>query len=230
MKTAIPYYRVSTARQGQSGLGLEAQQSSVHDFARAKSLHLVKEFTEIESGSSNKRPVLQQALSACKEEDAVLLIAKLDRLGRNVAFISTLLESKVEFIAVDNPYANKLVVHIMAAFAEHERDLISARTKDALKAAKRRGVELGMNGKYVLSKRNREASLEFARKMQPVIKTLQEKGFKTVRAISAELNRMMVPTYRNQGQKWHLVTVHKIMKAAQAQQERSIFITTNNIK
>ena len=216
MKPAIPYYRVSTARQGQSGLGLEAQKKSVHDFARANSLHLLTEYTEVESGGNNKRPVLLQALAACKKENAILLIAKLDRLGRNVAFISALMASDVEFLAVDNPSANKLFVHIMAAFAEHERDMISARTKDALKAAKRRGVELGFNGKYVLSKMNREASAEFDKKMAPLIKTLQAQGFTTVRAISAELNRLGVPTYRNQGQKWHLATVHKIMKAAKA--------------
>lgn len=212
MKPAIPYYRVSTARQGQSGLGLEAQQNSVHEFAIAMSFILLMEFTEVESGSNNKRPVLQLALAACRKENAVLLIAKLDRLGRNVLFISKLLESKVEFVAVDNPYANKLIVHIMAAFAEHERDLISSRTKEALTAAKIRGVELGYNGKYVLSKRNKEASAEFAQKMKPIIKELQDKGFKTIRAICTELNRLMVPTYRNQGNKWHSATVHKILK------------------
>lgn len=213
MKPAIPYYRVSTARQGLSGLGLEAQRQAVRDYARANSLRLLKEFTEVESGSRNKRPVLQQAIEACITEDAILLIAKLDRLGRNVLFISTLMESKVEFVAVDNPSANKFIVHIMAAFAEHERDLISARTKAALRAAKSRGVELGANGKHVLSKRNREASKAFAEKMKPVVETLQKEGFKTVREITAELNRRNVPTYHKQGRRWHLATVHKILKS-----------------
>jgi len=213
MKPAIPYYRVSTARQGHSGLGLQAQQQSVHDFACAKGFCVIREFTEVESGKKSRRPVLEQALDACKRENAVLLIAKLDRLGRNVMLISTLMESKVEFVAVDNPHANKLIVHIMAAFAEHERDIISTRTREALRVAKLRGVELGINGKYVLSKRNKEASKLFAKDMKPMIERLRKKGFKTVREISAELNRLNVPTFRNQGQKWHLATVHKILKA-----------------
>ncbi|MBE7172467.1 MAG: recombinase family protein [Williamsia sp.] len=213
MKPAIPYYRVSTARQGQSGLGLEAQKKAVRDFAKVNSLRLVKEFTEVESGSRNKRPVLQQAIAACKADEALLLIAKLDRLGRNVLFISTLMESRVEFVAVDNPSANKFIVHIMAAFAEHERDLISARTKAALKAAKSRGVELGANGKYILSERNREASKAFAEKMKPIVERLQKEGFTTVREITAELNRRNVPTYHEQGRRWHLATVHKILKS-----------------
>lgn len=213
MKLAIPYYRVSTARQGLSGLGLEVQRKAVRDFAQANSLRLLREFTEVESGSKSKRPVLQQAIEACKANDAVLLIAKLDRLGRNVLFISTLMESKVEFVAVDNPSASRFIVHIMAAFAEHERDLISIRTKAALRAAKNRGVELGTNGKYILSKKNREASKAFAEKMKPVMEKLQQQGFKTVRQITAELNRRNVPTYHEHGQKWHLATVHKILKS-----------------
>ena len=212
MKPAIPYYRVSTARQGISGLGLEAQRKAVREFAKANKLYLTNEFTEVESGIKNKRPILQKAIEACKAENALLLIAKLDRLGRSVVFISKLMESGVEFVAVDNPSANKLMVHIMAAFAEHERDLISARTKEALKAAKSRGVELGINGKYNLSKRNREDSLAFARKMKPVIEKLRQRGFMTVRAVSTELNRMNVPTYHNKGKRWHIATVHKILK------------------
>ena len=117
MKIAITYYRVSTDRQGRSGLGLEAQEKSVKDFSKFIGLKIIKEFREIESGRKTKRPVLQEALLECKRQNAVLLIAKLDRLGRNVAFISRLMEANVEFVAADNPYANKLMVHIMAAFA-----------------------------------------------------------------------------------------------------------------
>ena len=213
MKPAIPYYRVSTTRQGLSGLGLSAQRKAVRDYALANSFQLLEEFTEVESGGRNKRPVLQQAIKACIEHDAILLIAKLDRLGRNVLFISTLMESKVEFVAVDNPSANKFIVHIMAAFAEHERDLISARTKAALRVAKSRGVELGTHGKYVLSKRNKDASKAFAKKMRPIVEKLQKEGFTTVREITAELNRRNVPTYHKHGQRWHLATVHKILKS-----------------
>ena len=210
MKKAIPYYRVSTDQQGQSKLGLEAQQQSVHQFARLNDLSLLQEFTEVESGRKNKRPVLQEALLMCKRENAVLLIAKLDRLGRNVAFISKLMEANVEFVAVDNPYANKLIVHIMAAFAEFEADQISKRTKEALQAAKSRGIALGKHG-IILSKKNKAASQKFIREIKPVIIGLQKAGFRTVREIRNELNRLNVPTYHNQ--KWHLSTVHKILKS-----------------
>lgn len=134
MKRAVTYYRVSTKRQGESGLGLESQKQSVLDFAKNNDYVLIGEFTEIESGKRNNRPVLQKALAQCRKDSTILLIAKLDRLGRNVAFISALMESGVEFKAVDNPYAGKLLVHIMAAFAEHERDRISERTTRVLQS------------------------------------------------------------------------------------------------
>lgn len=210
MKKAIMYYRVSTERQGKSGLGLEAQKKAVKDFAKVNGYSLHREFVEVESGKKNARTVLQQALTACKSENATLLIAKLDRLGRNVAFISKLMEAGVEFKAVDNPYAGKLIVHIMAAFAEHERDQISERTTAALKAAKTKGVELGYNGRYVLSKQNSIKAKEFALKMKPKIEDLNEKGFVTVREIAEELNRQQVPTYRNN--RWHPSTVHQLIK------------------
>ncbi len=210
MRKAIAYYRVSTERQGQSGLGLEAQKSAVKDFATANNYLLSGEFVEIESGKKNIRPVLQRALVACKSENAMLLIAKLDRLGRNVVFISKLMESGIDFKAVDNPHAGKLIVHIMAAFAEHERDQISERTTAALKAAKTKGVELGYNGRYVLSKENKMRAQAFALKMKPQIEELQEKGITTIRALTDELNRMKIPAYRSN--KWHPSTVHQIIK------------------
>ena len=138
----VAYYRVSTERQGRSGLGLEAQQAAVAGFINGGT-ELVAEFTEIESGKRNERPALAQALEACRRHKAKLVIAKLDRLSRNLAFIATLMASGVEFVAVDNPHANKLTVHILAAVAQHEREMISQRTKDALAAARRRGVRLG---------------------------------------------------------------------------------------
>lgn len=207
----MPYYRVSSDRQGQSGLGLEAQEKAVNAFAKSNSYKLIAKVTEIESGKRNKRPILQQAIDYCLTHKATLLIAKLDRLGRNVAFISALMESKVDFIAVDNPYANKLIVHIMAAFAEYERDQISTRTKEALQVAKKRGVKLGEFGKKVLSKHNRESSIAFAKKIKPVIKKLQREGFESVREITAQLNERNVPTYSQKGV-WHISTVHRILK------------------
>jgi DNA invertase Pin-like site-specific DNA recombinase len=140
----------------------------------------------------------------------LLLIAKLDRLGRNVAFISKLMESGIDFIAVDNPHANKLIVHILAAFAEHERDEISTRTKEALRAAKARGVKLGRNAK-ALAKRNKAKSIDFSRLMKPIIEGFMNEGFETIRELVAELNKQKIPTATKRG-KWHVGTVQKIMK------------------
>lgn len=135
-------HRASTARQGQSGLGLDAQRTAVVGFIAGRG-NLLAEFTEVESGRKNDRPQLSAALDLCRRKRAVLVIAKLDRLARNVAFVARLMESGVEFVAVDNSHANKLMLHMLAAFAEHERDQISARTVAALAAAKARGVRLG---------------------------------------------------------------------------------------
>jgi DNA invertase Pin-like site-specific DNA recombinase len=138
----VAYIRVGTDKQGRSGLGLEAQLKAVHDYLNGGTWSLVGEFTEIESGKRNERPELVKALAACKRNKAKLVIAKLDRLSRNLAFIATLMDSGVEFVAVDNPHANKLTIHILAAVAQHEREMIAQRTKDALQAAKARGVAL----------------------------------------------------------------------------------------
>lgn len=211
MNKAVAYYRVSTDKQGESKLGLDAQQNAVIAFAQTQGYSLDDEFIEIESGAKNNRPELLRALAMCRQQGATLLIAKLDRLGRNMAFISALMEARVDFKAVDNPYANKLVLHIMAAFAEYERDMISQRTIAALQAAKRRGVELGSYGKHVLSKRNKENARLFAMTMKPIIEQVRENGFVTVRAIAGELNRLCIPTYRN-AIKWHPGTVYNILK------------------
>src|SRR6185369_2093414 len=138
---AVAYFRVSTQRQAASGLGLDAQQSTVTTYAKAASLSVIAEYVETETGTGKKaRPKLAEALREAKARKAVLLIAKIDRLARNVRFVAELMEAGVDFVAVDMPDANKLTVHIIAALAEHEARLISVRTKDALGAAKRRGV------------------------------------------------------------------------------------------
>jgi DNA invertase Pin-like site-specific DNA recombinase len=139
----VAYYRVSTDKQGQSGLGLEAQREAVMNYLNGGTWTLVAEHTEVESGKRNARPELEKALAACRRHKAKLVIAKLDRLSRNLHFITSVMESGVEFIACDNPHANKLTIHILAAVAEHEREAISERTKAALAAAKARGVKLG---------------------------------------------------------------------------------------
>src|SRR5881392_1771608 len=153
----IAYFRVSTDRQGKSGLGLDAQREAVMNYLNGGRWTLVDEFTEVESGKRNDRPELVKALAACKKQKAKLVIAKLDRLSRNLAFIATLMDSGVEFIAVDNPHANKLTVHILAAVAQHEREIISARTSAALQAAKARGKHLG-NPKLSQARRNAVAA------------------------------------------------------------------------
>src|SRR3954464_4720255 len=139
----VAYYRVSTDRQGRSGLGLEAQREAVRCYLNGGNWTLADEVTEVESGKRNDRPELDRALGLCRLYGATLVVAKLDRLARNVAFISKLMESGVDFVAVDFPQANRLTVHILAAVAEHEAAMISARTKAALGAAKARGVKLG---------------------------------------------------------------------------------------
>src|ERR1700750_2536505 len=141
----VAYFRVSTQKQGASGLGIEAQQEAVRTYLNGGRWKLVGEFKEVESGKRNDRPALAEALAMCRIHGATLIIAKLDRLARNVAFISNLMESGVEFTAVDFPQANRLTIHILAAVAEHEAAMISARTKAALGAAKARGVVLGGN-------------------------------------------------------------------------------------
>ena len=134
-----------TEKQGCSGLGLDAQREAARGFARQHEGKLLREFTEVESGRKAERPELEQAVAFARRAGAVLLVAKLDRLARNVAFLSRLMESGVDFVAADNPHANRFTVHILAAVAEWERDQISTRTKDALRAAKARGVRLGSN-------------------------------------------------------------------------------------
>ena len=135
----VAYFRVSTDKQGKSGLGLEAHREAVLTYLDGGRWSLVQEFVEVESGKRNDRPELGAALAACKKHKAKLIIAKLDRLSRNLAFIATLMDSGVEFVAVDNPHANKLTVHILAAVAQHEREMIGQRTRDALQAAKEMG-------------------------------------------------------------------------------------------
>ena len=216
MKKAVAYYRVSTARQGKSGLGLDAQKAAVTAFAKYSGYTVTQEFTEIESGRKNNRPLLAQALHCCQADDAVLLIAKLDRLSRNVAFVSALMESKIEFKAVDNPFACKLMVHIMVAFAERERDDTSKRTIVALRAAKARGTELGKNGRYVLAPRNKRNADRFALDIAVVIGNLQKEGFCTLRTLADELNQLQIPTFRRNGSRWHPSSLHTLIKRAQA--------------
>jgi DNA invertase Pin-like site-specific DNA recombinase len=139
----VAYIRVSTQKQGESGLGLEAQQAAIEHFRMSEQGMLVREYREIETGKRADRPELLKALAHAKRTESTLVIAKLDRLARNVLFTASLMDSGVEFIACDNPYANRLTIHILAAVAEDEARRISQRTKDALAAYKARGGKLG---------------------------------------------------------------------------------------
>jgi DNA invertase Pin-like site-specific DNA recombinase len=178
--------------QADSGLGLEAQQKIVADYLNGGDWEMLEEYVEVESGKSHKkRPQLASAIASCKKHKATLIIAKLDRLSRNVAFVSALMESGVEFLAVDNPNANKLMVHMLAAFAEHERDQISQRTKVALAMAKKRGVQLGKHS-AVLSKQNAEQAMRHARKVAPMVSELR-KG-RSLRKLTDAMNSLEVPT------------------------------------
>jgi DNA invertase Pin-like site-specific DNA recombinase len=204
----IAYYRVSTDRQGRSGLGLEAQRAAVGRYLASVGGILIAEHTEVETGRRNDRPELQKALAACRKHKARLVIAKLDRLSRNVAFIATMMDSGVEFLACDNPHATRLTLHILAAVAEHEREMISARTKAGLQAAKARGVQLGRNAGR-LAPANRAAALDHANQIKDVLVELAGSGM-SARQIAAELTARGIPTAR--GGRWHPQNVIRAMQ------------------
>ena len=209
----IAYFRVSTDRQGKSGLGLEAQREAVMSYLNGGRWSLVDEFTEVESGKHSDRPELAKALAACKKRKAKLVIAKLDRLSRNLAFIAALMESGVEFVAVDMPHATKLTIHILAAVAEHEREMISERTKAALAAAKKRGQRLGNPGIAEVAKLGRAAASanarRFAANVRPIIEEIMRAGVTSHNAIAAKLNERNVNTAR--GGVWTHVQVGTIL-------------------
>jgi len=210
-KNYIAYYRVSTQRQGRSGLGLEAQQRAVADYLPAGT-ELVQSFTEVETGKGsnalNKRPVLCEALAYAKKNKATLIVAKLDRLARNVAFVSALMESKVPFVCADMPEANELTLHIIAAVAQYEARMISERTKAALLAAKARGVKLGNPNLHLNNDKAKEQAQAFANKLKDTLTGWKAQGL-TQRAMVAQLNTLGVPTAR--GGTWSLVQLQRVL-------------------
>ncbi len=216
MKFVI-YLRVSTDRQGKSGLGLEAQRNAVADYVSGKG-EIAAEYVEIESGKKNDRTQLVRALAEAKRIGAVLLIAKLDRLARNVAFIANLLEAGVEIAAADMPEANRFLLHVMAAVAEHEAQAISDRTRAALAAAKARGVKLGWSIPERASEQrqaakkgaavNKARALTHTENVLPVVEQIMAGGA-SLRQIAAELNARRIKTAR--GGKWHATTVRNII-------------------
>ena len=216
----MPIIESSTDRQGRSGLGLEAQQKAVRDYLNGGAWELVGEFVEVESGKHADRPELTRALEACRKQKAKLVIAKLDRLSRNLAFIATLMDAGVEFIAVDNPHASRLTLHILAAVAEHERVAISERTKAALAAAKARGRRLGTPDPKGAVKRMHAAleskTARFAANVVPIIREVQAGGHTSHNAIAGQLNARKVATAR--GGRWTHVQVRLILDRAATQQ------------
>jgi DNA invertase Pin-like site-specific DNA recombinase len=213
----VTYLRVSTDRQGKSGLGLEAQRKAVVDHVAGKG-EIAAEYVEIESGKKNDRPQLARALTEAKRIGAVLLIAKLDRLARNVAFIANLLEAGVEIAAADMPEANRFLLHVMAAVAEHEAQAISDRTRAALAAAKARGVALGwsMPGRAEEQRHaarkgaqsNAMKADQHAANVLPVIRQIAARGA-SLRQIADELNTRGMKTAR--GGLWYAATVRNVM-------------------
>jgi DNA invertase Pin-like site-specific DNA recombinase len=214
----VSYLRVSTDRQGKSGLGLEAQRNAVTDFLNGGHWSLVKEFQEIESGKRTDRPELAKAVQACRAYGAKLVIAKLDRLSRDAHFLLGLEKAGVDFVAADMPNANRLTVGIMAMVAEEERRMISKRTKDALAAAKRRGTKLGGDRGVIPSKKARAMGVEALRAradakaadLAPIIRELQVAGKTSLRAIAAALNEAGIPTAR--GGEWSSPQVMRILE------------------
>ena len=210
----VAYYRVSTKKQGASGLGLEAQQTAVRTYLNGGDWQLVGEFTEIESGKKSDRPQLEKAMNLCKLTGGTLVVAKLDRLSRDVAFLANLMNGEVPFVACDNPHATPFTIHILAAVAQHEREAISKRTTEALAAAKARGVKLGgFHGFKVDNALGRAAQTEraeiFASRILPIIRPMRERG-DTLRAIAAGLMELKIKTARG-GTVWSPAAVQTVL-------------------
>jgi DNA invertase Pin-like site-specific DNA recombinase len=218
----VTYLRVSTARQGKSGLGLEAQQKAVSDYLSTGQWNLLEEFVEVESGKNSKRPKLLEAIELCKASGAKLLVGRLDRLARDAAFLMNLKDAGIDFVCADMPEANRLTIGIMALVAEQEREAISKRTKEALAAAKARGVQLGAyrDGVYVGGKGNadtaRNASAARTVKFRanaldklPLLKRYDPDGSMSLRDIADIFNRYGVKTVSGRGQ-WSANSVRRL--------------------
>jgi DNA invertase Pin-like site-specific DNA recombinase len=220
----VSYLRVSTAQQGRSGLGLEAQRQAVADYLNGGNWQLVTEVVEIESGKRSDRPKLEEALRLCRLHNATLVIAKLDRLSRDAHFLLGLEKAGVDFVAADMPSANRLTVGIMAMVADEERRMISKRTKDALAAAKARGKRLGGNRGNLagVGDKGRAASLATRQAkaksrvtdLRPIIEELKAAGAISLRQIAAELNAKGIKTAR--GGEWSAVQVQRVIERVNA--------------
>jgi len=216
----VSYCRVSTAKQGTSGLGLEAQQEAIRRYLNGGSWEVLAEFVEVESGKKDDRPELTRALKHCQMTGATLVIAKLDRLSRDLHFISSLQKAGIEFVACDMPSANKFTIHIFAALAEHEREMISQRTKAALAALKARGVKLGKpenlsqaaadKGTANASAARTAKADEFAAQVGPMVQEYKSKGM-SLNGIAAELNARSILTARGKTGAWTPTAVKNLL-------------------
>jgi DNA invertase Pin-like site-specific DNA recombinase len=223
MKSAIAYYRVSTQRQGRSGLGLEAQRTAVARFAESEGITIADEFTEIETGKGadalDRRPQLAAALATARKERCPVLVAKLDRLSRDVAFIAGLMAQRVPFIVAElGADADPFMLHLYAALAEKERRQISERTRAALAARKKRGTKLGNprnagNAAAAGRQAQVQAAGQFAATVLPIIAKLQEAGVTSYRGIAEALNGRGVRTAR--GGRWQVSNVRNLLARAQ---------------
>ncbi|MBG6118536.1 MULTISPECIES: recombinase family protein [unclassified Sphingobium] len=219
----VVYLRVSTQAQGRSGLSIEAQRAAVEGYALGGGHRVVAEYVEVESGKRDERPVLIEALAACRLHRATLCIAKLDRLSRSVSFISRLHDGDVDFVACDAPYANRFMINLFAAIAEHEREMISQRTKAALAAAKARGVRLGNpNGAAALLPGCKVAAAKAgamlaqkadqrAIQVLPLIRQLEADGCTSARAMAHALNLRGVPAPSGRPL-WYPEQVRRVMR------------------
>ena len=217
----VSYIRVSTAAQGRSGLGLEAQREAVSTYLNGGEWQLLKEFVEVETGKGSnaleKRPELRAAMAYAKKHRATLVIAKLDRLARNVHFISGLMEAGVEFVAADMPNADRFQLHLFAALAEQEARMISQRTKAALAAAKERGTVLGSNGR-VLAVRYKAEAMERVQPFAAELLAMKGQGL-TVRAMADALNARGIRPPGGAG--WKPGNVHRALQRAAATRARA---------
>ena len=212
----VAYYRVSTDKQGRSGLGMEAQRKAVEDFLNGGNWQLLAEHTEIESGKLKDRPELKAAIATARKNKARLVIAKLDRLARNAAFLLALRDSGVDFVAADMPQADKLTVGVMAIFAEHERDMIAKRTREALAAAKRRGIRLGSprpeKGSAIGAAAIHRNALKRAANVIPIIQEIQRAGIASMAGIAEALNNRGIASPR--GRSWGPSQVWRVLRRA----------------
>jgi DNA invertase Pin-like site-specific DNA recombinase len=212
----VAYLRVSTVRQGESGLGLEAQRATVEAFARQHGASIVASFVEVETGKRSDRPELAKALETARKKKATLLIAKLDRLARNVAFIANLMDAGVDFLACDQPFASRLTLHVLAAVAEDEARRISERTKAALQAAKARGKKLGSPIAAKTVARARAARSTYAAKANAttlaVVREIQNSGISALAGIARTLEAWGVKTPAGRTQ-WQAVQVLRLLAA-----------------